>query len=238
MKKYNKRKKTQQSKRKQEKRKVTPIRKSGSQIVLFVKRHSAVSLIVISCTVLLVIVLIIIGARKKPVNEADMISSDMSQPSGSPIITNASPSRDESITYTDPSDTFTPVPGSKAQETVGEETPKLIDLTVLSSTMIYAEVYNIMAHPNEYMGKTIKMSGPYYASYYEVTDLYYHYVVIEDATACCQQGLEFKWNGEHKFPDDYPDESTKIEVTGVFSSYDELGRTYYYIAVDDISILE
>ena len=112
-----------------------------------------------------------------------------------------------------------------------------VDLTVLSSTMVYAEVYNIMTSPDEYMGKTIKMNGPYYASFYDETGLYYHYVVIEDATACCQQGLEFIWKGDHKFPDDYPEEETKIEVTGVFGSYDELGDTYYYLAVDDISII-
>jgi len=112
-----------------------------------------------------------------------------------------------------------------------------VDLTVLSSTMIYAEVNNILTNPDKYMGKTIKMKGPYYASYYEQTKLYYHYVVVEDATACCQQGLEFIWSGEHKYPADYPEDKTKIEVTGVFGSYDELGKTYYYILVDDISIL-
>jgi len=112
-----------------------------------------------------------------------------------------------------------------------------VDLTLLSSTMVYAEVYNIMTNPDNYMGKTIKMKGPYYASYYEKTELYYHYVVVEDATACCQQGLEFIWKGEHKYPADYPEDKTKIEVTGVFGSYDELGKTYYYILVDDILIL-
>ena len=112
-----------------------------------------------------------------------------------------------------------------------------VDLTLLSSTMVYAEVYNIMTNPDNYMGKIIKMKGPYYASYYEQTKLYYHYVVVEDATACCQQGLEFIWSGEHKYPADYPEDKTKIEVTGVFGSYDELGKTYYYILVDDISII-
>jgi hypothetical protein len=111
-----------------------------------------------------------------------------------------------------------------------------VDLTVLSGTMVYAEVYNIMIDPEEYMGKIIKMNGSYSASYYDGTGLYYHYVIIEDATACCAQGLEFIWNGEHSYPDDYPEAQTKIEVVGVFGSYDELGITYYYLLVDDISI--
>ena len=122
-------------------------------------------------------------------------------------------------------------------DNAGDKTGADVDLTVMSSTMVYAEVYNIMANPGEYMGKTIKMSGLYYASYYDETDLYYHYVIVEDATACCAQGLEFIWDGEHAYPDDYPDEQANIEVAGVFGSYDELGRTYYFITVGEINVL-
>jgi len=113
-----------------------------------------------------------------------------------------------------------------------------VDLTTLSSTMIYAEVNNIITNPEDYIGKTIRMSGPYYVSFYDITNLYYHYVIIEDATACCSQGLEFIWSGDHSYPDDYPKEQTKIEVVGVYGSYEELEITYYYLAVDDIFILE
>lgn len=109
-----------------------------------------------------------------------------------------------------------------------------VDLTAMSSTMIYAEVSHMMSNPDTYLGKTIKMSGPYTPSYYAATDFYYHYVVVEDAAACCQQGLEFIWNGDHAYPDDYPEEGTRIEVVGVFDSYEELGETYYYLSVDEI----
>ena len=113
-----------------------------------------------------------------------------------------------------------------------------IDLTELSATMVYAEVNSIMTNPDDYIGKTIKMKGPYYTSFFDETNLYYHYVIIEDATACCAQGLEFIWNGEHAYPDDYPNEESRIEVAGVFGSYDELGKTYYYLAVDDVFIAD
>ena len=113
-----------------------------------------------------------------------------------------------------------------------------LDLTALSSTMVYAEVFSMMSHPDEYMGRTIKMNGPYYSSFYDETGLYYHYVVIEDATACCQQGIEFVWNGEHAYPGGYPDNQTRIEVTGTFGSYDELGKTYYCILADDLTFLD
>ena len=111
-----------------------------------------------------------------------------------------------------------------------------VDLTVLSSTMVFAEVNNIVTKPAGYMGKTIKMSGAYTSEYWDETDKEYHYVIISDATGCCPQGLEFIWNGKHSYPGDYPEKLSNIEIIGVFDSYDELGQTYYYLAVDDISI--
>ncbi len=111
-----------------------------------------------------------------------------------------------------------------------------VDLTVLSSTLVYAEIYDMMFYPENYIGKTVKMRGQYYSSYYEETGEYYHYVVIEDAAACCQQGFEFIWNGEHIFPDDYPSDGTEVEVIGIFDTYEELGRSYAYIATDEIKM--
>ena len=113
-----------------------------------------------------------------------------------------------------------------------------IDLTALSSTLVYAEVYNMMMSPEDYMGQTIKMKGTYHPLYFEETGKYYHYVVIEDAAACCQQGIEFIWDGEHVFPDDYPLEGTEVEVVGVFDTYEELGERYPYVATDEIKIIK
>jgi hypothetical protein len=48
-----------------------------------------------------------------------------------------------------------------------------VDLTQLSNTMVYAEVYNMMANPLDYLGKTVKATGPYYATYYDATGQYY-----------------------------------------------------------------
>ena len=117
------------------------------------------------------------------------------------------------------------------------QTNDIVDLTQLSSTMVYAEVYNMMMSPEEYVGKTIKMDGLYYASYIPDMDVYYHFVVIQDATACCEQGLEFIWNGDHTYPNGYPKDETPVEVTGIWRSLEEDGNTYYYIATDGITVL-
>jgi hypothetical protein len=111
-----------------------------------------------------------------------------------------------------------------------------VDLTVLSSTMVYAEVLNMMTNPDDYIGKTIKVSGLYAVSLY--LGEYYHFVLVEGVDACCPEGLMFILNGDHSFPDDYPEEMTQIEFAGVFGSYEGFDFPYYYLDVDDFIILQ
>ena len=101
-----------------------------------------------------------------------------------------------------------------------------VDLTKLSSTMVYSEVYNMMYTPDDYIGKTVKMKGQF--SYYEdpETKAQYFACIIADATACCSQGLEFILSGEHTYPNDYPEVDSEITVTGTFETYKENGSQY------------
>ena len=45
--------------------------------------------------------------------------------------------------------------------------------------------------------------------------------IIQDATACCAQGMEFVLTDEYSYPDDYPDEGSEITVMAVFDTYQE-----------------
>ena len=107
-----------------------------------------------------------------------------------------------------------------------------VDLTVLSSTMVYSEVYNMMVTPDSYIGKTIKMKGQF--AVYQATDesgafipdQMYFACFIADATACCSQGREFALACEHAYPDDYPELGSEITVTGIFELYEEDGCRY------------
>ena len=101
-----------------------------------------------------------------------------------------------------------------------------VDLTALSSTMIYSEVSNMMTNPDDYIGKTVKMTGSMAAYYDEELDEYYEACVIADATACCQQGLEFQLKGDKKYPDDYPELESEITVVGTFNTYEQGDYTY------------
>ena len=112
----------------------------------------------------------------------------------------------------------------------------VLDLTALGENLLSAEMYKIAASPDDYFGRTIKIRGAYSASFYHETGLYYHYIVTKYGDSCCQEALEFIWNGDHAYPGDYPEELAAIEVSGVFGSYEELGRTYYYLAVDELTV--
>lgn len=110
-----------------------------------------------------------------------------------------------------------------------------VDLTVLSSTMVYAEVLNMMTEPNAYDGKTVKMRGRFGASYgYRPDgtineDVLIFACIIADATACCSQGIEFVLSGAYNFPEDYPELDSEITVTGAFKSGEQNGIPYFRV---------
>lgn len=108
-----------------------------------------------------------------------------------------------------------------------------IDLTRLSATMVFAEVAAMVRTPEDYLGKTVRMAGP--LAVYEANPAlgidYFYTVVIQDATACCQQGMEFIW------PEGtLPEAGTGLVVTGTFAEYDCGGLPSYHIVADTVEI--
>ena len=104
-----------------------------------------------------------------------------------------------------------------------------VDLTKLSSTMVYSEVYGMLTNPSDYIGKTVKMNGQFAMYHDEALDQYYFACVIADATACCQQGLEFVLAGDYTYPDDYPALDSEITVIGEFQTYMEGTQQYCHL---------
>lgn len=100
-----------------------------------------------------------------------------------------------------------------------------VDLTQLSSTMVYSEVSNMVSNPADYIGKTVKMKGTFATD----ENSMYYFCVIADATACCSQGLEFILKGDAKYPQDYPNVGDEISVIGKFESYNEGTEIYYHL---------
>ena len=105
-----------------------------------------------------------------------------------------------------------------------------VDLTQLSSTMIYSEVYAMVYEPEQYIGKTVKMRGLFATQELDGERLYA--CVVQDATACCAQGLEFEPAEERVFPDDYPEPGAEITVIGTFDTYKQpAGDGNYYLCL-------
>ena len=114
------------------------------------------------------------------------------------------------------------------------ERPVDLDLTKISGTVVYSQVYDMLTEPDTYMGQKIRMKGA--LSYFQDPDTLKEYfaAVIADATACCSQGIEFIWKGEHSYPQDYPPLGTEITVTGTFDTY--LEGEYMYVQLIDADV--
>ena len=132
----------------------------------------------------------------------------------------AAPSADTGSTSADAGKTA----DVSAEEVKGSSGDIDIDLTAMSSTMIYSEVQNMMTSPDDYIGMKVKMEGQFNVA--EVGGNRYFACLIKDATACCASGVEFVWKGSHSYPADYPEENAQITVTGTFTTYKEGEATY------------
>ena len=123
---------------------------------------------------------------------------------------------------------------SISESVLEEEKEVDYDLTLMGSDMVYATVYQLMVDPQTYEGKTFRIEGQYFPTFYEPTQKYYHYCLITDALACCSQGLEFVWeDGTHSYPEEYPQQGADILITGTFETYQESGDTSLYCRLQE-----
>lgn len=111
-----------------------------------------------------------------------------------------------------------------------------IDLTILSSTMRYAEVFNMVSSPEDYVGATVKMQGilsrgKLYVPDGSLTDggVVFSCIIL-DATSCCAQGIPFDLAGDPSFPEDYPPLESEITVIGTFEIHEQDGLTFSRLA--------
>ena len=122
-----------------------------------------------------------------------------------------------------------------ASETqAANQTGSYVDLTSLSSTMVYAEVFNMTTFPEDYVGKTVKMRGQFstgklYAQ--DGTDGSMVFAcIIQDATSCCAQGIPFDLAGSFSYPEDYPELGDQITVVGTFEKCTQDGLEFYRLS--------
>lgn len=148
-------------------------------------------------------------------------------------LTTAAPTQVVQAAQTE-SPTAAPVFSEEAEAPAAESSAAEIDLTSMSSTMVYSYVFNMVNAPDDFIGQRFKIRGTYDEQYWDQTNLTYHYIVIADATACCAQGLEFVLTAPNAA---YPQVGQEFEISGIFGTYVENGILYIQITADQITLL-
>ena len=115
-----------------------------------------------------------------------------------------------------------------AGETTGPQTEAAapdLDLTILSSTLVFSELQNITANPDNYAGQSIRMRGQCQTYYNELAGSVYHAVTVADTTSCCAQGLEYVLPDEASYPAD----GSEATIVGRLAPYEENGYIYFHL---------
>ena len=132
----------------------------------------------------------------------------------------------------EPDNTVVECPLGRIETTTTPAPSKVnLDLTKMSATMIYSTIFDMLIMPEDYVEKIIKVKGWFETYTDPQTGEMYYAVVVPDATACCQQGLEFVWKGNHAYPDDFPKPGQNITVTGIYKMIENDGISYNYLEV-------
>ncbi|MGP1496082.1 MAG: hypothetical protein ACTTJG_04690 [Treponema sp.] len=140
--------------------------------------------------------------------------------------------------YEDPSDRrISKIKSNTEEKFEGEQIG--IDLTEMNSNMVYAQVFNMLIMPEEYEGRLIKVGGTFVRFVPNGETEPVNSVIVSDALACCQQGLEFKFADDYSLEaEDLPSEGTEIEIIGRFvMSQTPDGLDYFYLDCKDLKIL-
>lgn len=105
------------------------------------------------------------------------------------------------------------------------------DLSKMNANLVYATVFNMLIEPERYESKKLRMTGNFAVYEDPVVGKKTYAVIISDALACCQQGIEFHYD----FSGDEPPLNALITVTGTFViSYINDGVMYNYVQADSV----
>lgn len=108
------------------------------------------------------------------------------------------------------------------------------DLSNMNANMIFAEIFNLVLMPDEYIGRTFRMKGNFAVYVNETSGNKYFSIIIPDATQCCQQGIDIICLGDMKYPEDFPKIGSEIMVTGQFNSITtEEGLSFNYLVMSE-----
>ena len=129
--------------------------------------------------------------------------------------------------------------GEKAAESDGNkktaesQSEKIdFDFTKMNFNIATAQVFNMAVEPDKYEGKTVRFRGQFVSIQEEGFSERFFSVLQYDATACCQTGFMFFLPEGKKYPEDYPEEMSEIEVVGTLTTGNVDGMDIFYLACD------
>ena len=67
---------------------------------------------------------------------------------------------------------------------------KTLDLTKLGTTMLYAQVFNMLMEAENFNGTKIKMNGIYYENKDVEQGPLFQCIIVTDVAGCCSAGLD------------------------------------------------
>lgn len=117
-----------------------------------------------------------------------------------------------------------PAPEAKSPETPvkKQKFDKIdLDLSGYSSTILFAEMYNMTLMPEDYDGKIIKIKGQFSSYQKPKTKEICYIVFCMDATACCGQAMDFILQDPSEHPENEIPSDSEITVVGRFEIYEE-----------------
>lgn len=111
------------------------------------------------------------------------------------------------------------------------------DLSRLSGTVAYAQMYNILVSPEEYVGKAVKLRGVYNELDNPIGDgSKFHFVLVYDNAACCELAIEILTTTRANRLS-YPPPGSLIEVTGIFDICYDQEQQFSSLRVNDLTVV-
>ncbi len=158
------------------------------------------------------------------------------------------PSADASESHTEPESAETVpqrIDGKQSEtETVPAKQREVdMDFTKFNPNMLYAEVYHMGMSPEDYKGKVIKLSGIFVhfprnidKNGNPISDEEVYVCIISDTMACCATGIEFIPEKGSSFWTEYPEEGSKITVTGLCDIFLDESGCFTVIQLDNATV--
>lgn len=112
-----------------------------------------------------------------------------------------------------------------------------VDLSKLNDTMAYAQMYEMVSNARQYEGKTVRLLGRYFQLPIPAKDRVMHVLVVTDNSLCCEIGMEFVLTGDPVYPDDFPENHSRIDITGMLEIRDQEGSPVPLLVVNEITAM-